>query len=1048
MTTATASPSSALQLDPRLVAFSGREGPEIFTSVVHQHQVWRADPFDVPTIHAEARIAFDRLLNRASAADPPEFGKILLLRGESGSGKTHLMRAFRASTHADNRGYFAYLQMTAEASSYARYLLCNLIDSLNHPYRDPEILEPGLIRLALGLLDAVPGLSADARQQFRDGHVPDLVSRVFEFADWVVTDSRFDADALDLYRALLFMLRDDNRVKGRALKWLRCEELTPHDRELIGHLAPRTQAEDPLWMIRKLGRLMNAVQDAPLVICLDQLEEVLAKEGPQERFQQIVDTIAAIVTAIPRVVAVVACLDEYYITQRQSLRKPHLDRLEHDPEPVVLKTARSLEEIDALVAKRLEVLYEDREVAIPPSPGPFPFKREHFESHAGQRTRDILDFCRVHRDRCIAAGQWLEPSGSAPSVLPTLSPSSITLDQAWNEAVVKPIGAVPDEEPHLAALLAAAIQLCSSEMPEGAHFGAEMDGRFIQVEAHAPDNTVDRFLVGLCEKPAVGGGLGKQVAELAKRAGEVPVVIARSTVFSASPTAKVTTEILKLIEPKGRGRRIVVENSDWRAMLAFQAFHKAHGKTAGFNEWQRQSRPLSQLPSLRRILALDRLEGHRAVPAASKAVQAKSPSPKPPAPILEANSLLLGTSFGLRAESVSLDREELKYHAAFLGATGSGKTTVALNLIEQLLGHGVPALLIDRKGDLCRYAEPSAWERPLEDSAECSRRTTLRQRIEITVYTPGKADGRPLALPLAPGLDELSTAEREQFAGYAAAGLGSMLGYKPTAAQRPRLAILGKAIEVLSSTPGIAVTLDALRQLVDDRDDTLLAAVDGFDDRHYRQLGEDLLTLKLSQGYLFAADAESVDPDVLFGCGAHARPGKTSLTIISTRFLGDASRVDFWVAQLLVSLGRWISKSPSPNLQGVVLFDEADQYLPATRQPATKAPLENLLRRARSAGLGVLLATQSPGDLDYKCRDNIRTWLVGRVREKVALDKLRSLFSESSVDVASRLPNQGTGEFHLLQEKKITSLRAHRSFVATEQVPDDRILELARTRRA
>jgi DNA helicase HerA-like ATPase len=117
------------------------------------------------------------------------------------------------------------------------------------------------------------------------------------------------------------------------------------------------------------------------------------------------------------------------------------------------------------------------------------------------------------------------------------------------------------------------------------------------------------------------------------------------------------------------------------------------------------------------------------------------------------------------------------------------------------------------------------------------------------------------------------------------------------------------------------------------------------------------------------------------------------------------------------------------------------------RQPATKAPLENLIRRSRSAGLGILLATQSPGDFDYKCRDNIRTWFAGRVREKVALDKLKTLFSESSVDAAARLPGQGIGEFHLLQDKKVSALRAQRSLIVTEQLPDDRILELARSGR-
>ena len=103
------------------------------------------------------------------------------------------------------------------------------------------------------------------------------------------------------------------------------------------------------------------------------------------------------------------------------------------------------------------------------------------------------------------------------------------------------------------------------------------------------------------------------------------------------------------------------------------------------------------------------------------------------------------------------------------------------------------------------------------------------------------------------------------------------------------------------------------------------------------------------------------------------------------------------------------------------MFDEADLYLPAVRQPPTKEPMENLLRRARSAGLGLLLATQSPGDFDYKCRDNIRTWFVGQVKEANSLAKMKPMLSECRVDVAARLPGQSTGQFHLIRDGDVTA---------------------------
>ena len=334
--------------------------------------------------------------------------------------------------------------------------------------------------------------------------------------------------------------------------------------------------------------------------------------------------------------------------------------------------------------------------------------------------------------------------------------------------------------------------------------------------------------------------------------------------------------------------------------------------------------------------------------------------------------------------------QELTYHAAFLGGSGSGKTTAALNLIEQLLLRGVPAVLVDRKGDLCRYADPAAWEEPA-DPARAERRRALRERLDVALFTPGAAGGRPLALPIVPtGLGQLPEADREQLAGFAAAALAGMMGYKLKGPD-PKLAILSKAVEVLALQPGRDVTVDGLRRLVEDRDEALVLAVDGFDDRSItRSSARTCTRWRWPGGPCWPPRPSRSTSTPLLGRGPDARPGKTRLSIVSTQFLGDPAAVEFWVAQLLLALDRWRTKNPSPQLQAVFLFDEADAYLPAVRQPATKAPMESLLRRARSAGVGLFLATQSPGDLDYKCRDQIRTWLIGRVKEQVAIGKLQA----------------------------------------------------------
>src|SRR5271166_5496803 len=96
------------------------------------------------------------------------------------------------------------------------------------------------------------------------------------------------------------------------------------------------------------------------------------------------------------------------------------------------------------------------------------------------------------------------------------------------------------------------------------------------------------------------------------------------------------------------------------------------------------------------------------------------------------------------------------------------------------------------------------------------------------------------------------------------------------------------------------------------------------------------------------------------------------------------------------------------------------------------------------AGRGLLLATQSPGDFDYRCRDNIRTWFVGQVKETNSLTKMKPMLSECRVDVAARLPGQTTGQFHLIRDGVVTSLMADPTAVDPRQIPEDEILSLAR----
>ena len=301
---------------------------------------------------------------------------------------------------------------------------------------------------------------------------------------------------------------------------------------------------------------------------------------------------------------------------------------------------------------------------------------------------------------------------------------------------------------------------------------------------------------------------------------------------------------------------------------------------------------------------------------------------------------------------VTLEPDELTRHAVFLGSSGSGKTTLALALLENLLLRGIPAILLDRKGDLASYAQPESWTAPLPASLgpdAPGRRARLRERLDVQLYTLGATSGgRPLGISLLPrGAGALPGPERQAAARAAAASLGGMLGYR-TAATAPRLAVLSTAIEILAELEADQeMTLLRLTDFVASEDDSLVNAIGHLEPKHFRKLLENLELFQFLTGHLLAPGGERVSAERLLGLGGDnpTPPGQTRLSIVSLRAFDEQESALFWVAQFLLEMGRFAAKRPSSRLQGVVLFDEADMYLPAVGKPVTKEETENALRR-------------------------------------------------------------------------------------------------------
>lgn len=1174
--------------DSRIAAYCSGEGPAIFSAVAHAHQVWERDPFDVESVHLGAREVFERLIERATQAHPGTAGRILLVRGDSGAGKTHLMRALRNHVHGQQLGYVGYMQMTSRGEDYSRYVLVNLIDSLQKEYDPPTVDASGLMNLS----DAIAehgAISAEELAHLREGELDlareDIVSPL---VDKLLAQPQYKDFDPDLLRVFLYLQPRDSRIRPRALKYLRCEHLNTYDRKLLGDISSTTDEDAAQRRLHQLGRLMWQSDGRALVLLVDQLEDMFHLEDAAERIPRAFDVLRETVESVPNAIVVITCLTDVYSRVREQLTRSVVDRLETDPAPIQLKVERSLEEIQAIVSVRLQHLYETLGARYREDEPLFPFRLEDMQALTNLRTRDVLDWCRNHQEACVSAGKLLEPQTALPAerVAPPDEPDLVlALEQAWNDFRTGFADDPPDADDELLEMLAAAAGTIGEEFDPPFGIAVQQEGAALVIEEEGRAS-----LAAICNRSPQGGHLQRQIEALAKQAGSRATIMVRSSEFPSNPTAKVVARMGELL--RQGGRKVVVDEADWRTLLAFRAFAASESNRPGFTQWRVAERPLARVRSLRILFALDDRQrrsksqetsistdapsddvdphldpapdpldtlvddGATEVDATqhaarsiangmpsvavgwapiTKASSAETPieampiddppeaggesgsrsdedpsvfavadaamdrpgTPEFPslAPTLDSSSLAelapdsvakvetdpsyvasttqapeielraqassnpsdltdppqneldgsvrIGRAVGFRPTPIEIELRTLATHAVFLGSAGSGTTTFALNVIERALERGIPVLLVDRQGDLCRYAHSDWWQVEAHSTEETARKHALAERIRVAMYTPGQAAGRDLRIPLAPaGLADMRSQERQLACRQAAAGIAVMLGYKSSATDLARLSVLTKAIEVLGTTSNQPPTLQGIADIIHDENPALVNAIGKLDTKHFGHVADHLEMFRINQGEFIEGVGETLDPARLLGPPSDATDA-VPLSIITTKFLRDNHMIEFWISRLLAELARWATRNPNPVLRALVLFDEADVYLPATRKPPTKESMQDLMRRSRSAGLGVLLATQNPGGLDYKSRDNVRTWFLGRIAESTAVQKMQALLSECSSNIKGKLPRQNPGEFFMLQGGRATEIKADKSWLEPERVSDPEILGLA-----
>lgn len=390
----------------------------------------------------------------------------------------------------------------------------------------------------------------------------------------------------------------------------------------------------------------------------------------------------------------------------------------------------------------------------------------------------------------------------------------------------------------------------------------------------------------------------------------------------------------------------------------------------------------------------------------------------------------LGKEFDLAAGQATdqlllYDAKDLTTHAVCVGMTGSGKTGLCLSLLEEAAIDGIPAICIDPKGDLgnlllafpnlspgdfAPWVDPAdatrkgiSVEQLAEQTAtqwrtglaawgqDAERIQRYRDAVDIAIYTPGSNAGLPLTILRSwdappPALLDDADALRERI-NSAVAGLLGLLGVDADPLRSREHILLATVLERQwrdgqNVTPGDLI--HAIQQPPFDKVgvmdlESFFPAKDRF------ALAMQLNNLLASPSFSAWTSGEPLDVQRLL----FTPEGKPRLSILSIAHLNDAERM-FFVTILLNEVVAWMrSQSGTSSLRALLYMDEIFGYFPPTANPPSKQPLLTLMKQARAFGLGVVLATQNPVDLDYKGLSNAGTWFLGRLQTE--RDKARVL---------------------------------------------------------
>ncbi|MBF0218901.1 MAG: DUF853 family protein [Gammaproteobacteria bacterium] len=385
-------------------------------------------------------------------------------------------------------------------------------------------------------------------------------------------------------------------------------------------------------------------------------------------------------------------------------------------------------------------------------------------------------------------------------------------------------------------------------------------------------------------------------------------------------------------------------------------------------------------------------------------------------------SLLLGNERD-NHHPVELQATHLLRHMVAVGSSGSGKTVLCKVVVEECVRQGIPVICVDPQGDLCSLALTADDPQPLIDKGvDPVLAQQFATAAEVVVFTPAARKGVALSAdPIQGDVAALSQEEQIYAIGSMATVLAGLLDYKLDSSEGRGVVVLFESM--LTDTLRADIFPEDLHDFTE-----YCRALDGAQEERYTLLVKastlasvrrQLAQLDVGARRLLFHQGVGLDIDLLLGRGAASLPqaGKTRVAVIYLNTLNSQADKAFFVAVLADRLYRWMLKNPSQSPQALFYIDEVAPFIPPVREPASKQGLSLLFKQARKYGVCCLMATQNPGDVDYKALAQFGTWAIGRLTTLQDIKKiesaLKSLDPDNADQIRESLPGLTAGQFFL-----------------------------------